>query len=152
MGGGSTKCHPRNSDDGADIEVLSVSAVFRVYPSVLALLGRSSWLKNWACDRHDVFRGATIGVRCSMVLWSVGVGAAGAPVATRLGSRFIVSVVVVDKAQAADGLPRGRWPSVKIPCQFGSTSQIKFNPINFFLQNKCFWAPFGLIRASLGPK
>ena len=39
------------------------------------------------------------------VLWSVGVGAAGAPVAIRRGSRFIAPVVVVDKAQIADGLP-----------------------------------------------
>ena len=43
------------------------------------------------------------------VLWPVGVGAAGAPVAIRTrGSRFIASVVVVEKAQTADGLPRGR--------------------------------------------
>ena len=46
------------------------------------------------------------------VLWSVGVGAAGAPVAIRGGSRFIASFVVVDKAQTADGFPRGRWPTV----------------------------------------
>ena len=39
------------------------------------------------------------------VQWSVGVGAAGAPVAIRRGSRFIAPVVVVDKAQIADGLP-----------------------------------------------
>ena len=40
------------------------------------------------------------------VLWSVGVGAAGAPVGIRRGSRFIASVAVVDKAQTADGLHR----------------------------------------------
>ena len=60
------------------------------------------------------------------VLWSVGVDAAGAPVAIRKVSRFIASVVVVDKAQTADGLPRERWPSVNIPRQVGSTTQIQF--------------------------
>ena len=34
---GALKCHPRNSDGGAAIEVLSVS--FWVYPSVLMLFG-----------------------------------------------------------------------------------------------------------------
>ena len=63
------------------------------------------------------------------VLWSAGVGAAGAPVAIRRGSRFIASAVVVDKYQTADGLPRGRWPSVNMPRQSGSNPQIQFNPI-----------------------
>ena len=35
------------------------------------------------------------------MLWSVSVGAAVAPVATRRGSRFIASFVVVDNAQTA---------------------------------------------------
>ena len=39
---GALKCHPRNSDDGAAIEVLSVSSVLWVYPSVFVLFGRSS--------------------------------------------------------------------------------------------------------------
>ena len=52
-----------------------------------------------------VFLGAPPGYA---VRWSVGVGAAGAPVAIRRGSRIIASIVVVDKAQTADGLPLGR--------------------------------------------
>ena len=56
---------------------------------------------------HDFFEAPPSGYA---VLWPVGLGAAGAPVAIRRGSRFIASIVVVDKAQTADGLPRGRWP------------------------------------------
>ena len=36
---GTVTCHPRNSDGGAAIEVLSVSSVFWGYPSVLVLFG-----------------------------------------------------------------------------------------------------------------
>ena len=84
------------------------------------------------------------------VRWSVGVGAAGAPVGIRRGSRFIASVVVVDKAQTADGLPRGRRPSVNMPRQVGSTPQIQFDPI----QKKSLWTSFsiGLKRVSLAPQ
>ena len=39
--------------------------------------------------------------------------------------------MVVDKIQTAEGLPRGRWPSVNIPCQVASTLQIQFNPFQF---------------------
>ena len=93
-----------------------------------------------------VFLGAPPGYA---VRWSVGVGAAGAPVAIRRGSRFIASAVVVDKYQTADGLPRGRWPSVNMPRQFGSTPQIQFNPI----QNRSFGTSLsiGLNRISLVP-
>ena len=127
-----------------------VSSVFRVYPSLLVLFGRPCCLKNCDCDRHDFFWGATAGVRCALVLWSVGVGAASAPVAIRRGWRFIASVVVVDEAQTADGLPRGRWPSVNMPRQVGSTPQIQFNPI----QKKYFWTSLsiGVNRISLVPK
>ena len=44
------------------------------------------------------------------VLWSVGVSAAGATIAIRRGSRFIASLVVVDKAQTADGMLGGVGP------------------------------------------
>ena len=64
---GALKCHPRNSDGGVAIEVLSVSSVFWVDPSVLVLFGRSCCLKNCDCYRHDFFSGATAGVRCAMV-------------------------------------------------------------------------------------
>ena len=78
------------------------------------------------------------------MLWSVGVGAAGAPVAIRGGLRFIASVVIVDKAQTADGLPRGRRPSVNMPRQVGSTPHIQFNPI----QNKYFWTVVSWIESN----
>ena len=64
---GALKGHPRNSDSGAAIEFLSASSIFSVYLSVLVLFRRSSWLKNWACDGHDFFWGATAGVWCAMV-------------------------------------------------------------------------------------
>ena len=125
MGGGSPKIPPaeqrhtpRNSDGGVAIGVISVSSVFWVDPSVLVLFGRSCSLKNCDCDSHVFFEAPPPGYA---VLWSVGVGAAGAPVAIPRGSRFIASVAVVDKAQTADGWPRGRWPSVNMPRQVGST-------------------------------
>ena len=84
---GALKCPPAEHDGGAAIEVFSASSVFWVYPSVLVLFGRSCCLKN--CDSEAPPPGYA-------VLWSVGVGTAGAPVAIRRGSRFIASVVVVD--------------------------------------------------------
>ena len=101
---GTLKCHPRNSDGGEAIGFFSVSSVFWVYPSVLVLFGRSCCLKNCDCG-HVFFEAPPPG--CA-VLWSVGVCTAGAPVAIHRGSRFIASIVVVDKAQTANGLPRGR--------------------------------------------
>ena len=97
------------------------------------LADRAGWNK-WACDRNESFRRH----RWYAVQWSVGVGAAVAPVATRWGSRVIASVVVVDKAQTDDGLPRGGWPSVSMPCQIGPTRQ--FNSIRFILlQKRSIW-------------
>ena len=138
---GALNRHPRNTDGGAAIEVFSASSVFWVYPSVLVLFGRSSCLKN--CDSEAPPPGYA-------VLWFVGVGAAGTPVAIRRGSRFIASIVAIDKSQTADGLPPGCWPSVNMPRQVGSTPQIQFNPI----QKKYFWtsSPIGLNRSSLAPK
>ena len=92
---GALKCHLRNSDGGAAIEVLSVSLVFWVYPSVLVLFGRSCCLKIAIATAMIFFEVPPPGYA---VLWSVAVGAAGAPVAIRRGSRFIASVIVVDKA------------------------------------------------------
>ena len=128
---------------------LEVSSVFWVDPSVLVLFGRPCCLKNCDCDRHDFFKAPPPGYA---VLWSVGVGAAGAPVAIRRGSRFIASVVVVDKAQTADGLPRGRWPSVNMPRQVGSTSFS--DSIQYSIQFKNFGTSMsvGLNRISLAPK
>ena len=40
------------------------------------------------------------------------------------------SFVVVDHAETADGLPRGRWPS-NMPCQVGLTPNLDFGPIQF---------------------
>ena len=47
--------HARISDGDAAIEVLIFSSVFWVDRLVLLALGRSSWWKNYACDRHDFF-------------------------------------------------------------------------------------------------
>ena len=69
MGGGSPKMPPaeqRRRCSYPTVEVLSVSSVCWVHPSVLVLFGRSCSLKNKACDRH-YFLGATAGVRCAMV-------------------------------------------------------------------------------------
>lgn len=63
------------------------------------------------------------------VLWFVGVSAAVTPVASRQGSRFIASVVDVDTAQTADGLPQGRWPSANMPCQMGPTPPLQIDSI-----------------------
>ena len=53
---GALKCHPRNSDSRAAIEVLSVSSVFRVYPSVLVQFGRSSWFEKLGSRQpYDAF-------------------------------------------------------------------------------------------------
>ena len=41
--------------------------------------------------------------------------------------------MVVDKAQTADGLPRGRWPSMKMPCQVGLTPNFFHLESNFIL-------------------
>ena len=49
------KRHARDSDSDAAIEVLSFSSVFWVDRVVLLALGRPSWRKNCACDRHDFF-------------------------------------------------------------------------------------------------
>ena len=38
--------------------------------------------------------------------------------------------MVVDETQTADGLARGRWPSVNMPCRVGSTPQIQFDSID----------------------
>ena len=77
----SLKRHARDSDGDAAIEVLSFSSVFWVDRLVLVALGRSSWWKKCACDRHDFyFEEPPPGYA---VLWSVSVGAAVAPVATR---------------------------------------------------------------------
>ena len=64
--------------------------------SVLVLFGRSSWLKNGLVTVMIVFEAPPPGYAV------LGVGAAGAPVATRGGSRFIASAVIVDKAPTAD--------------------------------------------------
>ena len=74
------KRHARVSDGDAGIEVLRFSSVFWVDRLVLVALGRSSWWKNCACDRHVIFEEPPSGYA---VLWSVSVGAAVAPVATR---------------------------------------------------------------------
>ena len=47
--------HARDSDSDAAIEVLSFSSVFWVHRLVLVALGRSSWWRNCACDRHDFY-------------------------------------------------------------------------------------------------
>ena len=64
---------------------------YRSLERILCVLGlyrylgsRAAWaidlVENWACDRHDVFEAPPPGYA---VLWSVGVGAAGAPVTIR---------------------------------------------------------------------
>ena len=104
-------------------------------------------LKNCDCDRHYFFEAPSLGYA---VLWSVDVGAAGAPVDIRRCSQFIASLDVVDKAQLADGLPGGCWLSVNMRRQVGSTPHVQFNPI----QKKHFWTywSIGFNRISLAPK
>ena len=108
-GGG--KCHPRNSDGGVAIQLLCVSSKVWVLPSVLVVFGRSCNSRNCG-PQVFFFEEPPSGYA---VLWSVGVGADGAPVSIRRGSRCITSIVVADNAQTADGLSRGRWPSVNMP-------------------------------------
>ena len=72
--------HARDSNGDAAIEVLSFSSVFWVDRLVLVALGRSSWWENCACDRRDFLEERPPGYA---VLWSVSVGAAVDPVATR---------------------------------------------------------------------
>ena len=135
------KCHPRNSDGDSANELLSVSSVFWVYPSVLVLFGRSCGLKTCDCDRHGFFFNTTTGVRCAMVC-------PRSPFVEvhDLSHQSWSST----KLKKADGLPRGRWPSVNMPRQVGSTPQIRFNPI----QKKHFWtsSSIGLNRISLTPQ
>ena len=57
-----------------------ILCVLGLCPSVLVLFEQSSWLKKWACHRHDFFEAPS---PAYAVPWSVGVGAAGAPVAIR---------------------------------------------------------------------
>ena len=64
---GVSKHRARSSDGDEVVELLSENACFRLVTSVLVRLGRASWLKNSDRGRHDVFLGATAGVRCSMV-------------------------------------------------------------------------------------
>ena len=98
---GALKCHPRNSDGGAAW----------AYPLCFGLsLGSRAVWKNAIATAMFFFEAPPPGYA---VLWSVCVGAACAPVAIRRGSRFIASVVVVDKAQTADGSPRGRQSNSK---------------------------------------
>ena len=49
------KRHARVSDGDVAFEVLSFSSVFWVDRLVLVALGRSSWWKNCARDRHGFF-------------------------------------------------------------------------------------------------
>ena len=51
------KRHARNSDgDAAIIEVLNYLLFFRSLRLVVVALGRSSWWRNWACDRRVLFK------------------------------------------------------------------------------------------------
>ena len=49
------KRHARDSDGDAAIELLSFSSVLWADRLVFVALGRSSWWKKCACDRHDLF-------------------------------------------------------------------------------------------------
>ena len=55
MGGGSPKLPRAKQRWRCIYGSLDRILVFWVCPSVLVLFGRSSWLKNWACDRHVFF-------------------------------------------------------------------------------------------------
>ena len=91
---------------------------------------------------------------------SVGLGAAVVPVASRWGSRFIASVVVIDASKNRAELSWGCWPTVNMRSQVGSTPKIGFglqqkrisgllsffyrNPISctpksYSLMVACFW-------------
>ena len=78
MGGGALKRHARDSDGDAAIEVLRFSSVFWVDRLVLVALGRS-W-KIVLAIAMTFLEDPPPGYA---VLWSIAVGAAVAPVATR---------------------------------------------------------------------
>ena len=60
--------HARNSDgDAAIIKVLSCPPCFRSLQFDVVALARWSWWRNWPCDRHNLFWGATAGARCLMI-------------------------------------------------------------------------------------
>lgn len=73
-------------------------SVFRVDGLVLVALGRSTWWKFGLDIARSLFQELTPEY---VVPWSVAVGAAVAPVATRSGSLFIGSVVVADNTRTA---------------------------------------------------
>ena len=81
VGGGSPKMPPAEEQRRYSDRSLMRILVFWICPSVLVLFGRTSWLKNWACDRHEFFFEAPPPEYA--VLRSVGVSAAGALVAIR---------------------------------------------------------------------
>ena len=72
--GGALKRHARNSDAEAGITVLSVSSVVLVDRSVLVRFGRSSWLKNWAYDRHMIFEASPPGYAVLRMVYRRGRG------------------------------------------------------------------------------
>ena len=101
-------------------------------------IGRSSWWKNCACDRHDFFSGATTGVRCAMVCIR---GRGCCP--GRHPLRFTIYRLVWDRRQCpnGDGLPRGRWPSGNMPCKLDKVPH--FKSIRFdLLPKKSFGTSF----------
>ena len=93
VGGGSPKVPP--AEQRRRCGYRSLERILCVLGVSLGSVLRSYCLKNCDCNRHEFSEAPPPRYA---VLWSVGVGAAGAPVAIRRGSRFITSsAIVVDK-------------------------------------------------------
>ena len=83
--------------------------------SVFSLLCRGTWLLelNWACDRHFFWGGRhRRGTPCYDLLQNRRERSC-CPSRYSLRLTIIVWVKVVDSPQSYDGLPRGRWSTVK---------------------------------------
>ena len=120
------KRHARNSDGDADIiDVLSYPLCFRSLRLVVVALGRSSWWRNWACDRHVFFIGATAGVRCAMIRSREHGCCPG-----RHSLRFTIYRLGGGRRYCSHsyGLPRGRWPRENMLCILDEIFHIKSNP------------------------
>ena len=125
MGGGSPKtprAEQRRRWSYPSLERILIALGRSLGSLVIVGFGRSSCFKNWACYRH-VFN-LRRHHRGKLCYGSVGMGAAVAFAATRWGSRFIASIVAVDKAQNSR-----RAAHVEL-------DQLKFNSIWFNLLKK----------------
>ena len=134
----------RNSDGGAAIQVLSISSVLWVYPSVLVQLGRSCCWKNCDCDRRNLFWGATAGVRGAMVFrfWR-------GECTGRRSLRFTISLISRGRRQSSNS--RRIASGALAPCEHTTSSWINSDSIlsNFKASLLGLFLWIGLNRISL---